>query len=87
MTEDEIMIIPWQELDPDTLNNLLEHFVLQEGTEYGEQDVSLADKVEEVRQQLLQGSAVLVYSELHESVNVVPKTHLSNAPSDDFPAE
>ena len=44
MTEDEIMIIPWQELDPDTLNNLLEHFVLQEGTEYGEQDVSLADK-------------------------------------------
>ena len=37
------MIIPWQDLDSDTLNNLLEHFVLQEGTEYGEQDVSLAD--------------------------------------------
>ena len=79
------MIIPWQELDPDTLNNLLEHFVLQEGTEYGEQDVSLADKVEDVRQQLLQGSAVLVYSELHESVNVVSKATLSSAPLDDYP--
>ncbi|MBV7415972.1 enolase [Aeromonas encheleia] len=79
------MIIPWQELDPDTLNNLLEHFVLQEGTEYGEQDVSLADKVDEVRQQLLQGSAVLVYSELHESVNVVPKATLSGAPREDYP--
>lgn len=79
------MIVPWQELDPDTLNNLLEHFVLQEGTEYGEQDVSLADKVDEVRQQLLQGSAVLVYSELHESVNVVPKATLSGAPREDYP--
>jgi uncharacterized protein YheU (UPF0270 family) len=85
LSEDEIMIIPWQELEPDTLTNLLEHFVLQEGTEYGEQDVSLTDKVEAVRQQLLQGSAVLVYSELHESVNVVPKTHLSKSPTDDFP--
>ncbi|WP_439825641.1 YheU family protein [Aeromonas caviae] len=81
------MIIPWQELEPDTLTNLLEHFVLQEGTEYGEQDVSLTDKVEEVRQQLQQGSAVLVYSELHESVNVVHKTHLSKASTDDFQQE
>ncbi|MBL0668793.1 YheU family protein [Aeromonas jandaei] len=67
------MIIPWQELDADTLTNLIEHFVLQEGTEYGEQDVSLGTKVEEVRSQLQQGKVVIVYSELHESVNIVPK--------------
>lgn len=67
------MIIPWQELDTDTLTNLIEHFVLQEGTEYGAQDVSLGTKVEEVRSQLQQGKAVIVYSELHESVNIVPK--------------
>lgn len=79
------MIIPWQELDPDTLNNLLEHFVLQEGTEYGEQDVSLADKVDAVRQQLRQGSAVIVYSELHESINIVPRESLSRATIEDFP--
>ena len=66
------MIIPWQDLDSDTLNSLLEHFVLREGTEYGEHDVSLADKVDDVRQQLQQGLAVIVYSELHESVNIVP---------------
>lgn len=79
------MIIPWQELAPDTLNNLLEHFVLQEGTEYGEQDVSLADKVDAVRQQLRQGSAVIVYSELHESINIVPRESLSRAATEDFP--
>ena len=79
------MIIPWQELDADTLNNLLEHFVLQEGTEYGEQDVSLADKVDDVRAQLQQGVAVIVYSELHESVNIVPKATLDRAQVDDIP--
>ncbi|MGL5762582.1 MAG: YheU family protein, partial [Plesiomonas shigelloides] len=25
------MIIPWQQLEPETLNNLLESFVLREG--------------------------------------------------------
>ncbi|ABO91287.1 hypothetical protein WH06_06080 [Aeromonas salmonicida subsp. salmonicida] len=79
------MIIPWQDLDSDTLNNLLEHFVLREGTEYGEHDVSLADKVDEVRQQLKQGLAVIVYSELHESINIVSKATFSSAPVDDIP--
>ncbi|HEA3201767.1 YheU family protein [Aeromonas veronii] len=67
------MIIPWQELDGDTLTNLIEHFVLQEGTEYGEKDVPLGVKVDAVREQLQQGKAVIVYSELHESVNIVMK--------------
>ncbi|WP_447832243.1 YheU family protein [Aeromonas salmonicida] len=79
------MIIPWQDLDSDTLNNLLEHFVLREGTEYGEHDVSLTDKVDEVRQQLKQGLAVIVYSELHESINIVSKATFSSAPMDDIP--
>ncbi|BBT81821.1 UPF0270 protein [Aeromonas veronii] len=67
------MIIPWQELDGDTLTNLIEHFVLQEGTEYGELDVPLGVKVDAVKTQLQQGKAVIVYSELHESVNIVMK--------------
>ncbi|VXA77878.1 MULTISPECIES: YheU family protein [Aeromonas] len=79
------MIIPWQDLDSDTLNSLLEHFVLREGTEYGEHDVSLADKVDDVRQQLQQGLAVIVYSELHESINIVSKATFSSAPMDDIP--
>lgn len=65
------MKIPHQELDPSTLTALIEHFVLQEGTDYGEAEVSLADKVEEVRAQLQRGEAMVVYSELHESVNIV----------------
>ena len=28
------MIIPWQDLDPETLDNLIESFVLREGSDY-----------------------------------------------------
>ncbi|MCE0492196.1 YheU family protein [Pantoea sp. Mb-10] len=67
------MIIPWQELDVTTLENLIESFVLREGTDYGEQERSLAQKVADVRRQLEQGEVVLVWSELHESVNIMPR--------------
>ena len=67
------MIIPWQDLDPETLDNLIESFVLREGTDYGEHARSLTDKVADVKQQLKSGEAVLVWSELHETVNIMPR--------------
>ncbi len=66
-------MIPWQDLAPETLDNLIEAFVLREGTDYGEQERSLAEKVEDVRRQLKNGEAVLVWSELHETVNIMPR--------------
>nr|WP_191322104.1 YheU family protein [Pantoea nemavictus] len=68
-----IVIIPWQELEADTLENLIETFVLREGTDYGEQERSLLQKVADVRRQLERGDVVLVWSELHESINIMPK--------------
>ncbi|MEM6161133.1 YheU family protein [Erwinia sp. P6884] len=67
------MIIPWKELDAETLDNLIESFVLREGTDYGEQERSLEQKVKDVRRQLSSGEAVLVWSELHETVNIMPR--------------
>ena len=69
------MIIP-SEISADALSNLIEGFVLREGTDYGDADCSLADKVEQVRSQLKSGEALLVYSELHETVNIIPKGQL-----------
>ncbi|SNY72035.1 YheU family protein [Enterobacter sp. CC120223-11] len=68
------MIIPWQDLAPETLENLIESFVLREGTDYGEHERSLEDKVADVKQQLQRGDVVLVWSELHETVNIMPRT-------------
>ncbi|MBT0722163.1 YheU family protein [Tatumella sp. TA1] len=64
------MIIPWQELPTETLQNLIESFVLQEGTDYGEQERTLDEKVADVTQQLHRGDVVIVWSELHESVSL-----------------
>ncbi|HAV1824244.1 TPA: YheU family protein [Enterobacter hormaechei subsp. steigerwaltii] len=67
------MIIPWQDLSPDTLDNLIESFVLREGTDYGEHERSLEQKVNDVKRQLKSGDMVLVWSELHETVNIMPR--------------
>lgn len=66
------MIIPFKDLSPETLFSIIKEFVLREGTEYGAEDVSIEEKIEQVQQQLTQGTAVLVYSELHETVNIIP---------------
>lgn len=72
------MIIPWEQLPAATLTNLIESFVLREGTDYGEEEFSLEEKVEHVKQQLAQGDVVILYSELHESVTIAPKNNLKN---------
>lgn len=69
------MQIPWQQVDSETLTNLIEMFVLREGTDYGDEEKSLEEKVEDVRRQLAAGKAVLVWSELHETVNILPANH------------
>ncbi|KAA1443538.1 YheU family protein [Escherichia coli] len=60
-------------MEPETLLNLIESFVLREGTDYGEDEKSLEQKVANIRHQLERGDVMLVWSELHESVNIVPK--------------
>lgn len=63
----------WRDLAPETLDNLIESFVLREGTDYGEQERSLEQKVNDVKRQLKSGDVVLVWSELHETVNIMPR--------------
>ena len=64
------MIIPWQDIAPETLENLIREFVLREGTDYGSVEVSLQSKIVQVKSQLEKGEAVIVFSELHETVDI-----------------
>jgi len=65
------MLIPYQQLNPDTLQALIEAFVLREGTDYGDSDLSLAEKVALVHEQIKRGSVVICYSEQEESVDLL----------------
>ncbi|MBI0005489.1 YheU family protein [Gilliamella sp. W8126] len=64
------MIISWQQLEPQTLNNLIESYVLREGTDYGLQEKTLVDKVNEVKLHLINGTAAIFWSELHETIDI-----------------
>jgi uncharacterized protein YheU (UPF0270 family) len=66
------MQIPHTVLRPDTLRAVIEEFVLREGTEYGDRDVSLADKVDAVRRQLERGEAVVLYDADSETTTIAP---------------
>jgi uncharacterized protein YheU (UPF0270 family) len=72
------MILPHQMLSPDALQAVIEAFVTREGTDDGPQDVSLATKVWQVRQQLDAGTAVIVYDESTESCSIQPADQLSD---------
>lgn len=71
--------VPWQDLAADTLERLLEEFVTRDGTDYGEREVPLAQKVEQVRAQLRRGQVLIVFDELSESVTLVTReAHRAN---------
>ena len=66
--------IPHTALSADALRGVLESFVLREGTEYGERDVSLERKVADVLRQLESGEAQIMFDPNTESVGIVVKT-------------
>lgn len=67
----EPVVIPAEQLTPDALHGVIEAFVLREGTDYGTEPVSLAQKVTAVRQQLDRGEAVIVFDPQTESVDIL----------------
>lgn len=74
MSEDEItgpVEVPHTELPPATLRAVIESFVLREGTDYGERDVSLDRKVADIMRQLERHEAVIVYDPGSDSVDIV----------------
>ena len=65
------MIIPFAQLDHNTLQNLLEEYATREGTEYGEREVELPEKVASLRRQLQSGEVVIWFDPGEETVNLV----------------
>jgi uncharacterized protein len=62
--------VPYGELSADLLNALIESFVLREGTDYGEKELSLEDKVARVITQLKKGDAKILFDPESESVTI-----------------
>lgn len=79
MDEIEPVAIPPEQLSPEALHGLIEAFIMREGTDYGEVEWSLADKVEQVREQLQQRDVVIVFDPFTETCTIVPRAELRRA--------
>lgn len=64
------------DLSPDALRNLVDAFVLREGTDYGHGERSLDDKRAEVVRQLDRGDVVIVFDTELEEVNLLLRRDL-----------
>jgi uncharacterized protein YheU (UPF0270 family) len=65
------VMVPHTELNPELLRSVIESFVLREGTDYGEREVSLEDKVRRVMRQIERGEAQILFDPRTDSVDIV----------------
>jgi uncharacterized protein YheU (UPF0270 family) len=67
----EPVVVPHGELAPELLRAVVESYVLREGTDYGERELALDDKVARVIAQLKRGEAQIVFDPDTDTVSIV----------------
>ena len=67
------MQIPWQRLSPDALRGLIEEFITREGTDYGESEVELDEKVLQVERQIKRGEVVIVFDAVLQNTSLLTR--------------
>jgi uncharacterized protein len=73
----EPIVIPHTELSAEALQSVVESFVLREGTDYGEREISLDQKVAQVLRQLERGEARIIFNAELETVDIVVSRPIS----------
>ena len=75
MTSDpsqEPVFVPHTELSAEALRAVVESFVLREGTDYGEHECSLEQKLAHVYRQLERAEAQIVFDPNTQTIDIVP---------------
>ena len=81
------MIVPANFLSADALSGLIEEFVTRDGTDYGEQEVSLSQRVEQVRLQIETGEALILFDAATETTTIIPAADLPKVQAQNQQAE
>ena len=69
----EVVEVPYQQLSQEALVGLIEEFINREGTDYGEYEYSLEDKVAQLKSALSSGQAVIVFDPVIESCTLLTR--------------
>jgi len=62
--------IPVNKLSPEALQGVIDEFISRAGTDYGEVEASADTKFRQVKQKLETGSAVLIFDDETETINI-----------------
>jgi len=73
----KFVAVPLQRLEADVLQALLEEFASRDGTDYGERELTLEQKVGELRMQLGRGELTLLYETDSEQWDLLPEDQAS----------
>ena len=63
-------IIPVNKLSPEAMQGVIEEFISRDGTDYGEIEVSQEVKFRQVKHELENGLAVLIFDDETETINI-----------------
>ena len=69
--QQEPVAIPPEQLSPQALRGVIEAFVLREGTDYGEREFSLEQKMAHVAAQIEAGEAQIWFDPNSNSIDIV----------------
>lgn len=71
--EGRFVEVPWDALEEDTLQALVEEFVSREGTDYGDVEVSLHHKVQQVISGIKNKQYVILFDQEMQSCQIAEK--------------
>ena len=71
--KEEGVEIPYQEINPETLRNMIEDFVSRDGSDWGDAGGSMEVKIEQVLRQFKTGKIKVVFDLTSQSANIILK--------------
>jgi len=69
------VLIPWQQLSDAALAGVIDDFILRDGTDYGNRELSLDEKRARLRAQLVRGEVAITFDPRTNSCTMVPSGH------------
>lgn len=74
--------IPMENLNHQTLRNVIEAYCSREGTDYGHDEHNLDAKVQEVKDQIGRGDAKIFFDPEEQSINILSLNQIATAHGD-----
>ncbi len=72
------ILIPIERISKDSLNALIDEFILREGTDYGCHELTLEEKHQRLMLQIESGDVVIVFDSEEDSASLVKKEEVPN---------